>query len=187
MKRQHPHTLMSVERAKLIFGSADLGFAGEKRQDAALLAPECQFDGARYIGGDRLPRRASDIACLDWKLPSRRPHDRRLAEEALQHLGFESCRHDENAQIGPQRFPCLKREGKAEIGIEAAFMEFVEYEETNPLERRIGLQPSGQYALGHDLNSCFGRDFRLEPDAVADGFSSLLADEPRHVMRCGPR
>ncbi len=65
-----------------------------------------------------------------------------LPRKRRKQLGIDRRRHDENAQVVPERRLNFERQRQSEIGIEAAFMEFVEDEKAHLGDLRIGLQPA---------------------------------------------
>ncbi|MNS98760.1 hypothetical protein D3C72_1331360 [compost metagenome] len=54
-------------------------------------------------------------------------------------------------------------------------MEFVENQQPDALQRRIGLQTAGEDAFGDHFNAGFGTDFAVQPNPVADRLPDLLA------------
>ena len=77
----------------------------------------------------------------------------RVAEQARNPGAVESCGHDEQLQVRPQSLLRIASEREAEVGIERAFVEFVEQYRGDALERGIIEDHVGEDALGHDLNA----------------------------------
>ena len=62
-------------------------------------------------------------------------------------------RHRQDAQIGSQRGARIERQGQAEVGRQVALVHLVEDDDADAGQLGIVLQPSGQHALGHDLDA----------------------------------
>jgi hypothetical protein len=60
----------------------------------------------------------------------------------------ERCRHRDQPQIGPQTALCIEREGEAEIAVEAAFVDFIEKNQSCVRQFWIILNAAQENALG---------------------------------------
>ncbi len=87
--------------------------------------------------------------------------------------GIQRGRHHQKLQIGAQRIAAFPNQRQPQIGIQAAFMKFVEDDQPDAVQRRIGLQHPGQDAFGHHLDPR-ARD-RLPAHPETDIAARLLA------------
>ncbi|MNJ33844.1 hypothetical protein D3C77_285340 [compost metagenome] len=157
---------------------ADFGLTGQKHQQAARLIG----DGLQYAIDHpwldvlaRLERPAP--AYIDRVHAPFTADHRRLIEQARQAFAFEGCRHQQNLQrrLITQQLTAIEAQGQGQVSVEAAFVEFVENQQPDALQRRIGLQTAGEDAFGDHFNPGFGTDFAVQPNPVADRLPDLLA------------
>ena len=139
--------------------------------------------GAQGIGRDGLALRLVEVARLHGEDAPRGIDDGCIAKVRGDARGIEGGRHDEDLEIVAKAALDVEREGEAEIGVERAFVEFVEDDEAGAGELRILLQAARQDALGDDLDPRPGRDAALEAHGVAHRAAHLLAQRLRHAMR----
>ena len=125
---------------------------------------------------------APEITRLDRKTAPRAFDDRRVTQELGNARAVDRRRHDENFQILAQALLRIAREREPEIGIEGAFMEFVEQHGGNAIERRIVEHQSREHALGDDLDASLARHLRAKAHAIADRLADLLAERRRHAL-----
>ena len=95
-------------------------------------------------------------------------------------------------RLRAQRAGRVQGERQAEIGLETALVELVEDEQPHPRELGIGLEPSGEYAFGEDLDPGPRADPAIEADLVAHRLPDVLAEQVghpggRHAGRWTPR
>ena len=121
------------------------------------------------------------IPRLHIEHPSAAGDHRRAAEKRGHPIALEGRGHHQDPQVGSKRRPALDREREAEVGVDAAFVEFVEDEETDALERGILEPHAGEDAFGHHLDSRFGRNPRVETNPMSDGPTDRLSDGIRHA------
>ena len=141
------------------------------------------MDGAQGIGRNGLALRLVEVARLDREDTARRIDDRRVAKVRGDARGIEGGGHDEDLEIVAKPALDVERECQAEVGIERAFVEFVEDDEPGAGKLRILLEPAGEDALGDDLDPRFRRDAPLEAHGVANRSAHLLAQRLRHAVR----
>ena len=108
---------------------------------------------------------------------------RRIAEQARHALRLQRRRHDQHAQLRIQRRARIQRQGQRQIGRQCALMEFIEDDEANTRQFRIGLDAARQQPFGDDFDAGAGRDLALEADLVADRLADGLAKQTRHTRR----
>jgi len=114
-----------------------------------------------------------------------RPDHRSAAHQRRDRLGRERGRHDQQAQIGPERVAQLERERETEVRVQGPFVELVEDDAADARQLGIGLDHPGQDALGHHLDARRGGDLRVAPDPVADRAPDRLAQGLGHALGAG--
>ncbi|MNG22172.1 hypothetical protein D3C84_1066300 [compost metagenome] len=62
-------------------------------------------------------------------------------------------------------------------------MEFIENQQPHAFQRRIILQAPGEDAFGDHFNPRPGPDFAVQPNAITDGFTDLLAQLTGQALR----
>ena len=83
---------------------------------------------------------------------------------------------------GPRAIPVgIAGQRETEIGIERAFMEFVEQDGGDAVEHRIVEDEPGENAFGDDLDPGSARNFGAEADPQADGLADPFAERIRHA------
>ncbi|GJM80923.1 hypothetical protein HMSSN139_34190 [Paenibacillus sp. HMSSN-139] len=75
---------------------------------------------------------------------------------------------------------------QSKIGMQAALMEFIEYDQTRSEQRRVLLQQPRQYPFGHHRNSRLGRHPAFAPHPVTDRLANGFAKLGRHIYGSGP-
>ncbi len=81
---------------------------------------------------------------------------------------------------------CASRaSARPEVGIERAFVKFVEQHGGDAGQFGIVEDLPRENALGDDLDPRRARNLRAEADAVADGLAGALAERPRHPFGAG--
>src|SRR4051794_1117535 len=89
---------------------------------------------------------------------------RRITEKLADASAIERGRHDQKLEIFAQTLLDIARQGEAEIGIEGAFVEFIEQHGRNVIEPGIIEDQARENPLGYDLNACPCGDFRTKTD-----------------------
>src|SRR6185295_7636116 len=79
----------------------------------------------------------------------------------------------------------IERKRQPGVGVQAAFMEFIEQYRGHTLERGITLQHAREHALGHHLDARAPADARLEAHAVTHRVAHRLAQRAGHARRDG--
>ena len=181
---------MAVRRQRQGRGdAADLALAGKKDEQPALGLGHGLFDQPGHGGFE--PHLLADRRVEPPGFDRKRPPLRSQHRSTVQQVGHEVCvergGHDDQHEVlaqRPARFPC---QCKAEIGIQRAFVEFVEDQRADPGQSGVRLQHSCQNTLGHDLDAGGLADLGLAPDPVADPFPDRLAQRFGHSFGSRPR
>jgi hypothetical protein len=97
--------------------------------------------------------------------------------------GVERGGHDEDAQLGACALKPLQ-EGECEIGVEMAFVKFVEDNCVNALEGGIGEKAASEYALRNEAQARAGTDLFFEADLVTNGRADFFAELGSDPARC---
>ncbi|PYR61884.1 MAG: hypothetical protein DMF85_01080 [Acidobacteria bacterium] len=106
--------------------------------------------------------------------------DRTAVEKRGYGAGLERRGHDNDAQV-IAREPGLARQRQAEVGMDAALVEFVEHDRAEGGEQRILLEPRGEDAFRREEHAGAGGEPALEAHLPAD----LIADRPA-LFACDP-
>src|SRR5690606_32300734 len=108
-------------------------------------------------------------------------------EHVGQSITIECGGHDQHPKVLSQYLLNLPGENKGKVGMEAAFMEFVEEDEANVLQRIVPLNHSRQYAFRYNLQSGGSTHLVFETDAVTYGLADLFFKQLCHAHRHRPR
>ena len=111
--------------------------ARQEHQQRAWLGAQRARDGVGDLPLDALARVAAEIARLDREAAALALDHRRVAEQRRHPRAVERRRHHQHLQILAQALLHVARQRKPEIGIERAFVEFVEQHGGDAVERRI--------------------------------------------------
>ena len=162
-------------------GAADFAGAGQEHEHRARLRAQRAHDRIRHLPVDRRARIAAEI--MRRRRERRGPafDHRRIAQQLRHPRAVERRRHHEQPQILAQALLRVAREREAEIGVERAFVEFVEQHGGDAGEFRIVEDEPREDALGDDFDAGLARDLRAEAHAQADGLADLLAQRLRHA------
>ncbi len=181
----HRHAARQRLLLQLPLHAPDLGCAGQEHEEVALVGAERRAHGSRRCSGERPGLRPREVARLDGKGAALAGQHRRAAEQCGDRGGVERRRHHEQTQVLAQRGACVEAERKAEVGIQAALVEFVEDDEPDALQRRVGLQHAGQDAFRQhrQLRRC--GDLGVQARAIADLPADRLAKHGGHAHRNG--
>ncbi len=90
--------------------------------------------------------------------------------------------HGENDQIIAQRIGDFQAQREAKIGIERAFVKFIEQHRANPGQLRVGLDHPGKNAFGDHFDARGTRDLAIASHTVANGLAGLFTE-----VLCQPR
>ncbi len=170
------------------FHASDLTLAGQEDQHAAFgfgNGPGDQI-GAGVFQPGGLGQGRLQPAQIDGKAaPPGGDDGRAFAHEGSDGFGIQRRGHGQQDQVVTQRPGDFKAEGQSQIGIERAFVEFVEDHRADARQPRIGLDHPGQDAFGHHLDPGFRAGLAVAPDAVAHGLAYGFAQGIRHTLGCG--
>ena len=111
--------------------------------------------------------------------------NRGIPQECGNWGGVERGGHDDKCEVFAQRRVALDTERETEIGIEGAFVKFIEDHSAHTRKFGIGLDHARQDAFGHDFDPRVRPDLALAAHRIAYGFTngiSKLGCEP--FSRC---
>ncbi len=143
-------------------------------------------DGVGRLIDDRVLR-PPRVANLDRKNAALATHNRAVAQKLRHGLGFQRCRHHDQHQVFPHRLADLAEQCRAQVGVDAAFVELVQDHGPDAVEERIVEQLPGEDSLGQHAQSGGGTDSFLEPHLVADFAAQLPAVLIGDALRRRPR
>ena len=167
IKRAHVSVGGEIDFAEGLHRAADFAFAREEHEQASLHLAEGAGDGFHRVVDQAEAGGALEMGDVYRKHAAGGLDEGRVAEMRTQRFGIERCRHHEDLEVGPETPLHIEGEGKAEVAIEAALMEFVEDDEAGVGKFRVLLQAAGEDAFGDDLDPGAGRDLALESHGVA--------------------
>ena len=167
--------------------AADLGGAGKKHQERSGLRAQRPHRRVGDLPLDRRPRIAPEIAGLDRKGAAGALDHRRVVEKLTHARAIERRRHHQELELGAQALLHVARERQAEVGIERALVEFIEYDGGDVGERGILENEAGEHAFGHHFGARGGGDFGAETHAVADACADGFVKRRGHARGRGPR
>ena len=154
----------------------NFAFAGQKHQKAT-----ANF-AAVFLGLQHKPGqgRLEPHLCVGWPGQPAGFHRERAALRC-DHWGIahqfgnrgriQRGRHHKDHQVGADGTAHLQRKRKPQIGVQAAFMEFVENQGRDAVERWVGLDHPGEDAFGDNLDPRRGGNSRFTAHPVADGLA----------------
>ncbi len=169
------------------FDAADLALAGQEYQHAAGGFGDSLRDQIGCGGFQRklFSQRTVEPAGFDRESAAIGGDDRGIAKHRGDRCGVERGGHDKQDQVVAKRATGLPCQGKAEIGIERAFVELVEDHRADARKRRVRLDYPGEDAFGDDLDPGRLADLCLAPDPVADSLADRLAQTFGHALGGG--
>ncbi len=156
---------------------ADLRLAGQKHQQAARFIGQ----GLQHGLGDAL---LDALARLPGRAPARlhrvhaalAGHHRRVTEQRGQALALQGRGHQQHLErLVTQQLAAIEGQRQGQVGIQAAFVEFVEDHQADAFQRRIVLQTAGEDALGDHLDAGLRADLAVQADAIAHRLADALA------------
>ena len=163
----------------------NLPHARQEGQNVALVGVQ----GAAHGGGHRVFHPASrvggQIPHLHRISPARAFHQRRA--ESGRQAGVQRGRHHQHAQVVAQGALHLAQQRQGEVGVQRAFVEFVQDDQPHARQFGVALQPPGQDALGDDFQPGPWPHPRLEAHARPHRLPNLLAQPLGQPRRHCPR
>ena len=109
----------------------------------------------------------------------------RVTEKRACPRPVERRRHDKKSQILTQTLLRVEREGETEVRVKRTFVKFVKQNGRHAVERWIGEDHAGEYALGYDLDAGAPRNEAGQPHAQANRLTNLLAQCRGHAGGSG--
>ena len=108
-----------------------------------------------------------------------------ILHQAGNRFGIKGGGHDDHHQILTQRAAQFQGQRKAQIGVQAAFVEFIEDHSADTGQVGVGLDHAGQDAFGHHLDAGGATDLGFALDAVSYSLPYRFAQGLRHPLRRG--
>ncbi len=169
--------------------TVDLALAGQKDQQGFGARGGQLLRQPGHVAGDiglhRQGLVAAEIMGIDRKSPAEALKRSGARQDGQHALTVERRRHDEQAQVVAQHRLGVTGEGQAEIGIKAAFVEFIEDDAAHAFERRIVEDAARENAFSDDLDAGFGADLAFAADTETDGFADALVQGLGHARGGG--
>ena len=168
----------------------DGGGPGEEHEHVtAFVADRLVHDGGDGIEGPD-PGPGGPPTDVDGVGAAGAGHDRRRsggpAQQDGQPGGLERGRHGQQPEIRAQALPGVEGERQRQVGLQVPLVDLVEDDQGGAGQARVGLEPTGEDPLGHDLDPGRRSDVTFVPGAVADGLADPLAQEVGHPPGRGP-
>ena len=160
----------------------DVRLPGEKGKNVAILLPERPPHSACHSLSHVAP--VGVLLCINniyGELPSLARYER-CAESLTDGRRIDGGRHEKQAEVGPEQLLCLPRQSECEVGMQAAFVNFVEDDDAHTVECRVVLQHPRQDTLRQDLNLGVLAHTSIKADAVAHALSDLLSQQRCHAL-----
>jgi hypothetical protein len=148
-------------------GSADFGGSGEEDEDVSVEWQEA-VDG----GGDLILEKRGGVGRvvdLQREELAFGAEDGAVVEVSRDGCGIERGGHDDEPDAG------ALEKGEGEVGIEVALMKFVEDDDVDAAQVRVGHEAAGEDAFGEEAEAGAGSGDVFEADLIADGFAEALA------------
>ena len=170
-------------------GAADLALARQKHKASPLGLAKCAQDQIAdpILQAAILWQGMVETAGRNRIGATLRAQQRRIAQERRHGGGIQRGRHHHDGKIGAQRLGDLPCQGKPQIGVERAFVEFVEDHAAHAGQIGGILQHPGQDAFGHHLDARVWPHDAFAAHAVAHGLAHGLAHRFCHALGGGAR
>ena len=153
----------------------------QENEDVAIRFMQCNVHNAPQMERPVLVRLYRRVLDTHRETASDRA-DARGVEPARDALAIQRRRHHDETQIRAQLRLHVEGERGAQVPVQMAFVEFVEQDGADAGQFRIGLDQAGEDPLGHHFHARACRNFRLETDAIADGFADRFAQLRGHEL-----
>ena len=144
-KRQPGASRFSFQPAQ---GLPDFRAAGEKHQQVAGMAVEGGDDGANHAIEIQSGGIARQIMSGDGIGATFADDEGRIPQQPGDRRSVQRRRHHQQPQILAQAALAVQSQRQRQIGMQSAFVEFVEDHQAHTVQRRIALQATGQNAFG---------------------------------------
>ena len=179
---QFMHDDVFADSTQTIHSAINFADAGQENQNIAIFLGQRQPDRAHDIGFDCLFGAPANI--LEIQRPSFAValDDWRTAHQLRESGTIQRGRHGKHTQIGPECGLCLKRQRKAKVAVDAAFMDFVKQHRRNTDKLRVANDAVSKNALGHDQYTVIGALFAIQPGRVANPSPNGFAQPLRNAF-----
>ena len=178
MQRQQQR-LLRQHRLQQRPGRFDLRHAGQKYQHVTGLFAVESGTGAGDRGGRMEPveRSGGAPALFHRELTARRLDHRHIAEQSGDRLRLQRRGHHQHLQLRTERIAQIEHQRQPEIGIETAFVKFIEDDQRGILQHRVLLNPADQHPLGDHQDPGLLRVTGVAAHDVADPAAHRFAEQ----------
>ncbi len=97
--------------------------------------------------------------------------DRTTIEISRDLIRIESCRHDDQDQVGAHGLANLAQERECKVAIQVSFVKLIEDDGTDILQKRVSEELPGENAFGEEAQTGVSRQASFEADLETDLFS----------------
>ena len=174
------------QRRQCILAAHDLAHAGQEHEHV----PRRLAQRLRHNRRDEIDHRpllaATLVAHLHGKTPRVGADHRTVAQQSRNGLGGQGRTHDHDPQIGPQRLPNPHENSEREGHLDRPFVELIEHDGPDAIERDVVEQTPQQYSRRHDHEPRLAAYARVEADLIAHLVAELHAAELRNPSRNRP-
>ncbi|MNE15137.1 hypothetical protein D3C80_1080380 [compost metagenome] len=167
-------------------GAVDFALPRQEGQHRPRLFPQRQHHRPRHGILESLGDVTAQVTGLDREHPTLGLDYRRPVQQPGHPDDVERRRHDQHAQVLAQHRLTLARQRQAQVGVQAAFMELVEQDRADALQRRVVQNHPGEDPFRDHFDSGPGADPALKPRAIADRLARLLPQTGGHSVRRRP-
>ena len=168
-------------------GAVNLALPRQEGQDRARLLAQGLDHRPGHGVFQPFQRVAAGIAGLDREHPALRFNDRGPVQQPGHPDDVQRRRHDQQAQILAQHRLAVPRQRQTEVGVQAAFVKFVEQHRPDSVQSWVVEDHPGEDPLGDHLDPRLRADPGLQPGPIADGLAGGLPQGLCHPVRGGPR
>lgn len=155
--------------------SADFGGAGEEDENvAAVIFGDQLFNRLSHLVFERRCG-VGGVGDGEGKETAFGSENGGVVEVAGDGRGVERGGHDDQFEVGTGGGLEAAEEGESEVGIEVAFVKFVEDDDAGVAEEGVGEKAAVEDAFGDESDAGAGAGDVFEADLVADGVAELFA------------
>ena len=169
--------------AQALFHTADFALSRQEDEQRSGLCPECLQDGLRHSLFEPSQTVAAKVEGFDGVGAALAFDDRCAVKQRRDASAVQGGRHHHYSQIRTQSLLRIERQGKAEVGVHGAFVEFVEQDRADARQCGIVENHPRENAFGYDLDACSRSAFRDHTGAQTYGVSHTLPQRSGHSLR----